>query len=349
MQIDRTNYEIYFLDYLDGNLSVDLIDQFLDFLERNQDLKEELQSVLKAPVTLPNDTIVFDGKKSLLKNELTGSSAFDYQALAWMEGDLSEEEEILFKKELQDDPQKQEAFNLLKTLTLRPQQDIIFPDKDMLLKESRKRNLWIWAVPVAALLILGLLIPVLSPENHIRSTSQEKVAEVTPNKPSGEKQTISPQAEVKEQLPVTVSKKITAQAAISKPAGETPLKQISPKEPEKTPVVTPEVELIAELKPIEAKVLPVLTAEIKKLPRLRHHSPDDVEYTKLTDYLAQKLLDVPKGETVTLAGIAMVGLQAAEDISHKKFNIEKGEEGRIEEISFNSMLFGFSIPVRKNK
>jgi hypothetical protein len=349
MQIDRTNYEIYFLDYLDGNLSVDLIDQFLDFLERNPDLKEELQSVFQAPVTLPGETIVFEGKKSLLKNELTGSSGFDYQAIAWMEGDLNEEEEILFKKELQNDPQKQKAFNFIKTLRLQPQQNISFPDKNKLLKKDRKRSLWIWAGPVAALLMLGFLIRILSPDSPNETLPQQKAAVVTQNKPSAEKQTVAPQTEEKQQPPVTVSKKTTIQPAISEPAKMVPSKQISPKEPKKTSILGTEEEPLAALQPIQAGSLPVRTEKIRKLPLQKQGASSGVEYTKLTDYLAQKLLDVPKGEPVTLAGIARAGLQVAEDISHNKLNIEKGKEGHIEEIRFNSMLFGFSIPVKKNK
>ncbi|MBC8005772.1 MAG: hypothetical protein H7X84_09885, partial [Verrucomicrobia bacterium] len=41
-KITRDNYEAFFLDYLEGNLEETLIDQFLDFLEKNPDLKEEL-------------------------------------------------------------------------------------------------------------------------------------------------------------------------------------------------------------------------------------------------------------------------------------------------------------------
>lgn len=349
MQIDRTNYEICFLDYIDGNLSVDLIDQFLDFLERNQDLKEELQSVLNSPVTLPEEKIMFEGKKSLLKNELTGTSGFDHQAIACMEGDLNEEEEKLFKQELQNDPRKQETFNRINTMRLRPQHDIAFPHKGLLLKKNKKRNLWVWTVPVAALLILGFLFRILSPENHTEAISEKKVAEVAPIRPSGEKQTTPSESEVKEQLPVSVNKKLTAQAPVQKRAGVGPFKQIGPKEPEKTPVAIPKEEPMAELKPIKAEIFPVMATETSKLARHGQNAQDDSEYTKLTDYLAQKLLDVPKGEPVTLASIAVAGLQVAEDISRKKFSIEKGEEGQIEEISFKSTLFGFSIPVKKNR
>jgi hypothetical protein len=349
MRIDRTNYEIYFLDYIDGNLPVNLIDQFLDFLEKNQDLKEQLQSVLKSPVTLPDEKIMFKDKKSLLKSELTGTSDFDYQAIAWIEGDLDKKEEKLFMQELHNDPRKKEALNMIKTLRLSPQQDIIFPHKDLLLKKNKKRNPSIWTMSVAALLIMGLLIAVLFQENQKESISVKNVAGVTPNRQSGEKPASSPQAEGKETQPAAGSRNITAQAAIPKPATDTPLKQLSPKAPEKTPVIIREEEPMAALQPIEAEILPVMNVEMKKMPPRKYYTPEDAEYTKLTDYLAQKLLDVPKGEAVTLAGIATAGLQVADYISHNKFNIEKGEKGHIKEISFNSTLFGFSIPVKKNR
>lgn len=349
MQIDRTNYEIYFLDYIDGNLAVDLIDEFLEFLECNPDLKDELQSVSRTSVSLPGGNVIFEGKKDLFRNELTGSSEFDYQAIALMEGDLNEEEENLFKKRLEDDPRKQKAFTLITSLRLQPQASISFPEKNKLRKEEKKRSLWIWPLPVAALLILGLLFRTLSPENHTEAISEKKVSEVTPIRPSGEKQTTPSESEVKEQLPVSVNKKLTAQAPVQKRAGVNPFKQISPKEPGKAPMARPKEEPMAELKPIEAEIFPVMATKTSKLARHGQNTQNDSEYTKLTDYLAKKLLDVPKGEPVTLAGIALAGLQVAEDISRKKFSIEKGEEGQIKEISFNSTLFGFSIPVKKNR
>lgn len=350
MQIDRTNYESYFLDYIEGNLSVELIDQFLDFLERNQDLKDELQLVLTTPVVLPDKHIIFEDKKSLLKDVRTGASSFDYQVIAFLEGDLSKEEEIWFERELLDDARKQESFNVIKTLKLRPQQDILFPHKVLLLKESRRKSLRLWAVPAAAFLILGFLFAIPFFENHKETVSPRKVAEVAPSDPPVERQTRSLPAGSKESAPNVAGKKQVANAAPSKPAGKTPVKQTGPEQQENASVVTRQEEPIAALQPIETGILHVAAAETKRLLSKEHHAPDHAEeYTRLTDYLAEKLLDVPKDEPITLAGIATVGLQVAEDISHNKFNIEKGEKGHVKEISFNSALFGFSIPIKKNR
>lgn len=45
MKISRSNYEIFFLDYLDGTLSANRVDDFLDFLKNNPDLADELKGV----------------------------------------------------------------------------------------------------------------------------------------------------------------------------------------------------------------------------------------------------------------------------------------------------------------
>jgi hypothetical protein len=350
MQIDRTNYEIYFLDYIDGNLSVDLIDEFLEFLEYNPDLKEELLSVSQSQVRLPDEKIIFGGKKDLFRNELTGSSNFEYQTIAWIEGDLNEEEEILFKKELQDNPRKQEIFHLYEKMRLQPETDISFPHKNRLLK-NKKRSLWIWAERVVAVLILGILIGLLFPAEQkkietpvasLKIQSTEPQQEPVPSQPM-QKEIPTSQIKEKQQQPVIIRKK---QAGIPKPA-VTELAQGN--QPNEVQVPATKDEPLVMLQPFEAAPTPLQPAEIKQLLQQTHVPQYKVEYTKLTDYLARKLLDVPKAEQITLASIARAGLQAAENISHNRFNIETGKEGRIEEISFNSQLFGFSIPIKKNK
>jgi hypothetical protein len=43
--LTRNNYEIWFVDYLDGKLGNEQLDTLLDFLEQNPDLKQELLGV----------------------------------------------------------------------------------------------------------------------------------------------------------------------------------------------------------------------------------------------------------------------------------------------------------------
>ena len=50
MKIDRSNYEIWFIDWLDGNLNSLQIEQLKLFLDQNPDLKEEFNDL--TPVKL---------------------------------------------------------------------------------------------------------------------------------------------------------------------------------------------------------------------------------------------------------------------------------------------------------
>jgi len=349
MQIDRTNYGVYFLDYIDGTLAVDLIDEFLGFLESNPDLKEELLAVSQNPVRLTGENIIFEGKKDLLKNELTGSSDFDYRAIACMEGDLTEKEKALFYQELQKNTQKQTDFDLIKSLRIKPRLDIVFPGKDKLLKKQKKAGLWIWAGPVAAVLTLVFLIRMLSPTDQVETLSSQKTPVVARNTPPKGKLEKPLPSDEKQQPPVNLSKGAATMTAVSKQvvSGQS-IHTILPGT-EEAPVPALKEEPMKTLQPISIEAIPVQTEKISRLPKAGGEQRNEIQYTKLTDYLAQKLLDVPKGEPVTLASIARVGLEAAENISNRKLSIEKTKEGRIEEINFNSMLFGFSIPVKKNK
>jgi hypothetical protein len=66
-----------------------MIDQFLDFLEQNPDLKEELQ--LFENIHLPGEQVVFADKEHLYKSVQEEKSVFELKSIAYMEGDLHDE------------------------------------------------------------------------------------------------------------------------------------------------------------------------------------------------------------------------------------------------------------------
>ena len=67
MKITRENYESFFIDYLDGFLDEKLIDDFIEFLQQNPDLKEELS--LFENVSVDAENISFDKKDQLFKEK----------------------------------------------------------------------------------------------------------------------------------------------------------------------------------------------------------------------------------------------------------------------------------------
>lgn len=91
--INRNNYEPYFLDFLEGTISPQDKKKLMLFLDSNQDLREELYSF--EPIKLQNENYVYPEKSSLKKQfllNMDNSDNFDYLCIAQMEGDLSEKE-----------------------------------------------------------------------------------------------------------------------------------------------------------------------------------------------------------------------------------------------------------------
>lgn len=151
----RNNYESWFLDYLDGQLSNKQLDSLLDFLELNPDLKEELRGV--SGVSLAAGVEPLDQKELLLKSpaDIPGIAAIDQLCIARMENDLPEEEACLFDIRLEEDSELSGKYAAFRHTRLNPSDSVIYLHK----KELRKRIVvfspWlITAISSAAVVLL---------------------------------------------------------------------------------------------------------------------------------------------------------------------------------------------------
>ena len=66
MTINRNNYEAFFLDYRENNLTPEQVAELLIFLEQYPDLKEEFESFETIQMA-PDKNIRFEVKESLKK------------------------------------------------------------------------------------------------------------------------------------------------------------------------------------------------------------------------------------------------------------------------------------------
>ena len=87
--LTRSNYEIYFLDYYEGNLTESQRRELMSFLEQNPDLKEEFDSFVNVSVE-PDHLTVFSNKESLKKKEGVNLSNYKTWLVAYTEGDLND-------------------------------------------------------------------------------------------------------------------------------------------------------------------------------------------------------------------------------------------------------------------
>ena len=340
MEIDRSNYESLFIDYLDGKLSEGQIDDILYFLQNNTDLKEELESISEYKLSSADHT--FPDKTVLLKSEADEIREFDSRVIAYYEDDLLDNDKQSLLKEIEGDTEKIKIFKAIQRLRLIPDTGIIYRDKNQLLKKERKPVFLIWMARAAAVILLGLAIWTLYPEKQNMNqtvipviTENDREAtlpepEITDHTPENEIDTNTENEIIK---PVLLPQKVIANLELNEEPAEIP--EIHVREP------LPELLKSAKAVMIPLERMPLALA----YPSTREPEQD---YTMLDEYLARRILNAPEGESFTLKNMTMAGLHAAERISNDKLVVATNTEGKITGVNFNSWLLAFSIPT-KNK
>src|ERR1035437_1501241 len=157
MKITRSNYEEWFIDFLDGNLESSRMGEFQAFLKENPDLVTELE-MADSPILEANKEIRFDSKRELKKAIESHEIDFEEQALAYHEGDLSLSELIKFEATLSENTDKAEKAKQFGKLKLIADKSIVYPAKKQLKKSVVILPLWMKVASVAALLIMCYLL-----------------------------------------------------------------------------------------------------------------------------------------------------------------------------------------------
>ena len=159
--ITRENYEIYFIDYFDGNLSVEVTAKLLLFLEQNLDLKQEFDSFQNLNISEVFDTnselnsVDFSNLKK--ENSINSKNEEDY-FIGYIENDLSEEEKQSLSLYISDNKENKAKLERFKNTKLTVP-FIPFPDKKSL-KKSNTKVIYFYASLFAAACILAfILIP----------------------------------------------------------------------------------------------------------------------------------------------------------------------------------------------
>ncbi|NOY49474.1 MAG: hypothetical protein GXO88_02750 [Chlorobi bacterium] len=157
MSINLNNYEVYLIDYLDGNLSLEVERELMLFLESNPGIKNELEDIENFKL-LDEEKLTFNDKNSLKQKEVIPAKSINegnYEEffIAFYEKDLSVDEQ----RELDDfvikNPQLEKEFLLHKSLILNADR-IEFEHKNNLKKRA---HIGIWqyqALAVAASIAL---------------------------------------------------------------------------------------------------------------------------------------------------------------------------------------------------
>ena len=357
MKPDKTNYEIWFADWLDGSLDEVQVSLFLSFIEENPDLKEELFACSSLKLT---PRIEEYKHKKLLKKEPVDipDKQFEYLCVGHIENNLSKE----LEEELQiivssDDRRKNELELFGKTKLAAP--DIRFSAKNRLLRTTPfQKALKISATLVAAASIVLFIITFpFASRNNANNLPQLTIVEkkeksgMIPEIPLSNtmEETHIAEQTVKN-IPVSTNNKYSEVAIIEKENNMDTIFFAYHNEPiESIKVLSiSDVNLTDKTDSLLRDILlPLKAAYTLPVSELAKPKRNLAQIFR-EKILKEKTLDNSPVKMYELAEAGVVGLNKllGWEMDFRKNNDEKGE---IKSISFNSRLLTVHAPINKNK
>ncbi len=251
MKITRDNYEAYFLDYHEGNLTESQKAQLMEFIAQNPSLKEEFETFEMLELEEDNISLPFD--RDFLKkpvSETDPAAISEEKLIAYHEGDLEAEEKKQVLKAVAESPDARKAFSLYQKTRLEADTSIVFPAKSSLKKYViGARSLMIRRLAVAAALLTFMVsLYFLLPDSlQMQQVAEEQMPVATPET----KEETSPLISV-EQMPVLAETLPDLQPEITRPVSPEPSPQEIIREPARM-----DLSQLAFINPLERAALKV--------------------------------------------------------------------------------------------
>ena len=343
MKINKNNFEVYIIDFADGNLTPSEEKDLKEFLRNNPDLSEEVKG-LESMILVP-ETVLHPRKENLLKPETFCGikNRFDYLCIAKVENDLSHDEEIELAGMLNASASKDLlGFEHAKLI---PDKAEGFINKSKL---KRYRTAVITRNILVSLTSAAAIALILFGAFSILTTLSRQI----PNEIAAVPITIVLPKEVGKQLEEigSVFKEVTIPVPLSKEHTNEKLR-VSAYQAETTEALA-EVVREQELIPI----LPRINFKRMRTPRL------DIQNKQLLAFVSiENEYKIPEQEVsqttpsrtrvIGLFEIAQLGFNRLSDLTGSDINLnaDKDANGSIKKIKFESKLFALSIPIKKKE
>lgn len=158
MNINRHNYEEFFILYMDNELCPEDRRMVEAFIQLHPDLKEELE-LLQQYKMIPDTSVEFEGKEELLKengNSLITLSGYEEWLSLYIDDELNPEQKARLEHFIAGHPSVQKELALLQRAKLQPE-IIVFDHKASLYRREEKvRSIPVrWWRAAAAVLLLS--------------------------------------------------------------------------------------------------------------------------------------------------------------------------------------------------
>jgi hypothetical protein len=361
MNIDRSNYEIWLIDWLDGNLSDIRVEQLKLFLKENPDIKEEFEGLksigLKPDLTsLPNRNHL---KKSF--EDLT-QPQFEYLCVAYLENDLTAGQRSELEEMVGNDPEKKSSFELIQKMVL-SSPDISYNRKNRLLKRTplqitmRLSIISLSTAAAIAILIISFFSTPRSLPDKINNTAFEIFADSSHSMPETDKPTERKQPDIRSVAGSKRTARLPVVKAIVPVIADNYQKNVS--ENDSVPVIPGNRELLPEKITYSAKIeiAEGLTHGMLAGSNAVFIVPPEDERSNIGRFLAKnfrsKILkdktekDSPlKGYELAEAGVIGLNKLLGWEMALEKNNDENGE---LKSVYFSSKILKFNAPVKKSE
>jgi|WetSurMetagenome_2_1015567.scaffolds.fasta_scaffold00585_12 hypothetical protein len=363
MQIDRSNYEIWIIDWLDGNLNIHQAEQLKLFLDANPDLRvefDELSNVNIKPKGNPYPN------KNQLKKETTDLpvSQFEYLSVGYFENDLSKDQEAELLEIIDKDSRKKSVFELIGKTRLSPV-PLSYKHKNLLIKRTytqkviRLSVIGLSAAATIAIMFMVYQVIPKSPTDKIASVAQtiqvdssknRSREEVIPGNAIAIKETVQNKKQSRKMIAVTnINLNVPAnQIPVISPTVDSMVRNSDNQIIQKANVPAVEKIILAAENSIENLVAlhttPVIAVEDDGRSKLNRFIAKTFRETFLKDKVTK---DTPiKGYEIAEAGVTglnkLFGWEMALDE-------KKNESGELSSVYFSSKILKFNAPVKKSE
>ena len=351
MKINKENYEAYFIDYLEGNLDEILVNDFIEFLQNNPDLKEELTHF--ETIYLEPETVDFDKKNSLYKKTLDSENEFSKRAIAIVEDDITIDDKTEFEDFLTEHPEKSRDAALFAKTKLEPDMSVTFRNKRRLYRRSYGRTVMLWSLRVAAVFAIVLSVYVITHAPVLKDQVSSELAIAEDDKIKKEESPAEmnkvPQDPLKKEKGNAVNNKNTVKPK-QKQKQEKSLRESTKGRANHDEMASTriQIEVPDELPSISASMN--LQKPDAAIAVMTISLPINAEMNSYED--ERLLVDVVKEKTgfdkLPFNKITKAGLDVIASISNDKFQYETNKEGKVTEYKYDSRLLAFSIPGKRS-
>jgi hypothetical protein len=357
MQINRSNYEIWIIDWLDGKLNGIQTESLMHFLNENPDLKEELNEINTLRLKPPE-------KKFLRKDQLKKSSEnytesqFEHLCIAYNENDLSPEQSIELKEIVDLDPGKRKIFDLFRRTKLSPP-EVLYKGKKLLIKRTIGqyiKRLAIVGLSAAAITIFSIIA--FNTKNNILSDKSEKTAQSVKNENKVKAADISKKITAEDITHVAIQSKNRFASSRKIPVSAEENLQIEKDSSSGLPVRSPViVEKITRPTQITLEGNEIANSLIALHYDAIIHQDYDNGQSRFSKFIAkafrEKLLreKTPKDSPLKAYEVAEAGITGLNKLFGWEMALDerKDENGKLKSVYFSSKILKFNAPVKKGE